>query len=433
MYTRAKLRKFSKSKLIDITISQSEIICKLIDRLKKVEAMLRQLDNHNTPSSKKRFKKNTRDKSSSQDKTRFPGRENGHIGAGIKLPEPDKVIEHTLNQPDLRYIGKQTKTVIDFVDNPIQVTKHIIHLYEDAEGTLVFPEVDLPSGIYGKNIQAFVSLLKSKLGASHEGISEFITSIRDDLSFCPATSLSITNGIAEALASEREGILQEVRNALYCNADETGLRQDGINGYVWVFCTPTNVIYETDLSRSNEVPKRVLGENYDNIVVVDGWQGYNGYKRQRCWVKLLREGDALAEDNEEAKLQVDLLHEMYKKAIEAKKKPPDERIQFVRKMNGCTKLPHIINVLATKKGCHELASKLENARPYLFTGVIHPEVPLDNNHAERMLRKIVVHRKLMGCIRNEKGQIFIQNVMSAVQTWRLQGRNPYKQLRSFAS
>lgn len=426
MFARNELRKLSKNELI-------EIILVLSERLEKVEALLRQFDGHNTPSSQKRFKRNTRDKNNPLDKSRFPGRENGHKGAGIKIPKPDKVIEHKLNQPNLKQVGKYVKTVIDFVDNPILVAKHIIYIYSDDNGQIVLPEINLPKGVYGKNIQAFVSLLKSKLGASYEGISEFITSIRDDLSFCPATSLSITNRMAEALASERELILQEVRNAFYCNADETGLRQDGISGYVWVFCTPTSVIYETDLSRSSCVPERILGRDYDNTVVCDGWQGYNKYKRQRCWVHLLRELDALAEENEEVKIQANYLHEIYKDALEAKKKPPDERIAFVRKMDSITELLYVINVLFTIKGCSEFAGKLENARPYLFTGVIHPEIPLDNNHAERTLRKIVVHRKLIGCIRNEKGQKFIQNVMSAVQTWTLRGENAYDKLRTFAS
>ncbi|MCK5282524.1 MAG: transposase [Nanoarchaeota archaeon] len=42
-----------------------------------------------------------------------------------------------------------------------------------------------------------------------------------------------------------------------------------------------------------------------------------------------------------------------------------------------------------------MQSSLKNAWPFLFTGVIHPEIPLDNNYAERKIRKIVVHRKLM--------------------------------------
>ncbi|HLC85236.1 MAG TPA: transposase, partial [Candidatus Nanoarchaeia archaeon] len=57
------------------------------------------------------------------------------------------------------------------------------------------------------------------------------------------------------------------------------------------------------------------------------------------------------------------------------------------------------------------------------------EVPLDNNHAERELRPIVLLRKVIGCYRNEKGQKWIDNVLSVLHTWKLQGKNLYQQLR----
>ena len=104
-----------------------------------------------------------------------------------------------------------------------------------------------------------------------------------------------------------------------------------------------------------------------------------------------------------------------------KTKPPDKRIKFVKSAN--KKINNILEGLMHFPQCKDFITKLTNAKPNLFTGVIHPEIPLDNNHAERMIRKIVVHRKIIGCIRNEKGQNFIRNTLSAIQTWHLQGKN----------
>lgn len=119
--------------------------------------------------------------------------------------------------------------------------------------------------------------------------------------------------------------------------------------------------------------------------------------------------------------------------MKKQKKPPDNRKWFVEKAK--KKLDKIIGGLSEIKRCDEFVTKLKNAKPYLFTGVIHPEVPLHNNHAERMIRNIVIHRKLMGCIRNEKGERFIENVMSVIETWELQNDNLnlFKELRQFAN
>ncbi|MBU4242523.1 MAG: transposase, partial [Nanoarchaeota archaeon] len=59
--------------------------------------------------------------------------------------------------------------------------------------------------------------------------------------------------------------------------------------------------------------------------------------------------------------------------------------------------------------------------------------PLDNNHAERELRPIVLLRKTIGCYRNEKGKRWIDIVVSVLHTWKLQGKNLFKNLSAIAS
>lgn len=433
MSSKNELLALSKRELIRRFLALEKINIEFAERLKKVEAILRQYENPNTPSSKKRFKGDTKKDEKDPNKKRFPGRPKDHEGAGIKLPKPDKIEEHKIEKEGYVKIGKFTKTVIDFVDMPLLVTKHIIYKYRAPDGSIVWPEIDLPKGAYGKNLQAFVTLLKGRLGVSHESIADIIKGFRNDVTFCPATSLNMTNIMADALEPERQNIISAIRKAMYNNADETGLRQDGKDGYAWVFCNPTHALYEVDLSRSKDVPERVLGPDYDNWLVVDGWSAYAKYKKQRCWPHLMRELDELAENSKEIEEQSLYLHNLYEQCLETKNKPPDERILFAEKMNSKTQIGYMIESLSKIKECNEFVTKIENARPYLFTGVIHPEIPLDNNHAERMLRLLVVHRKLMGCIRNDKGKKFIENVVSSIQTWKLQEKNIYQALRSFAS
>jgi len=53
----------------------------------------------------------------------------------------------------------------------------------------------------------------------------------------------------------------EIRASPAVQADETGWREDGINGYIWSVCTPTIRYYEYHHSRSGEVVKQLIGEN----------------------------------------------------------------------------------------------------------------------------------------------------------------------------
>lgn len=420
-------------------LSKSELISMLFylkKKLEKIESLLHIYDNANTPSSKKRFKEKTekaQEIKKDPDKKRFPGRPEGHDGAGVKLPKPDAVVEHALDDARLKVVGKRIQTVIDFVDNPLLVTQHIIFKYLSLDGIVVEPVTDLPAGIYGKNLQAFVATLKGTFGVSHDNIAVLLKSIRPDISFCGATSLKITDGISNALQPVRNQILGELRQAVYSNADETVFRQDGQNGYIWTFCNEDNILYEYDLSRSHKVPERILGQYYTGWVVCDGYGGYNAYKKQRCWCHLLSEFKEIVDENKELEKEMDYFKSVYRRALEAKKEPPDERTKIVEKLDSEDELGSCIARLSNNKKTEKFATTLKNARPYLFTGVIYPEIPLDNNHAERVLRKMVVHRNIMGCIRNKKGETFINNAMSAIQTWRQKNLNVYQKLKEYAA
>lgn len=389
-------------------------------------------ENPHAPSSQQRFKPETK-KEPDQDKPRFPGAPLNHKGAGIRLPKPDKVIEHKLNDKKLKLVGKYTRTVIEFVDKPIEVIEHIIYQYKTKDGRIIEPEVDLPDGIYGKHLQVFLSELKTIGGISYEKMSNLVKALRSDISICPATILSLIDKVAENLEQPRKNILQKLRKSLFVQADETGMRQDGENGYVWAFCNPDYALYEFDPTRARAVAERVLGNNFLGYTVNDGYNAYGHFKHQRCWVHILREADALEENYSEVSLQVKLLHEMYDQATIAKGESLDKRREVIEKLSGQTELGHVIEVMKVTEGCKKFSGTLRRALPHLFVGVEHPEIPLHNNFAERTIRPVVVHRKMMGCIRNEKGKRLINNLLSMVQTWKLQGKPIHKMLLRYAN
>ncbi|KXA99929.1 hypothetical protein AKJ41_04660 [candidate division MSBL1 archaeon SCGC-AAA259O05] len=417
--------------------------------IKELKNELRKHVNPHTPSSKKRKKKTERNRKkekTEEDKEdeesekeegaetedegeRFPGKPKGSNGGGISIPDPDDVEHHTLDEDGLEEIDTWEKTVIEFPENPFRVVKHVIHVYKDEEGREVEPEVNLPKGIYGKRFQAFDTLLRGTCGASHEKIAELVRQVRPDLSFSSTTSLNITDNMARQLEGERQRILEKVRQNKFVHMDETPLRIDGANGWVWVFADKQNVVYVVSRSRSKDIPERVMG-NYGGTGVVDGYVAYNGFTRQRDWEHLRREvRDTKIEDT------VTHYHELYDRAKKMKEKPPPERERFIQKAQG-KEFPELIATLRENrrnKKAIKTATKIENALPNMFRGVRDPDIPLNNSHAERLLRKVVVHRKLWGCIRNEKGKRFVDNTLSCMETWKLQGKNVFEELQKFAS
>jgi len=424
-----ELLKLPKDVLVDFIIELSE-------RLEKVEKKLRRYENSNVPTSKMPFRedskrnKDNKEKNNDSDKNkRFPGRGLNHDGAGINIPKPDKVNEYKMEQKGFILFGKKTKYTIDIVENPIIVTKHIIFLYKDKSGNIIEAPNDVSDEIYGPRIQSLLTLMKSITGTSCQKLADIIKSLRTDLSICSATVLNLIDNVSINLTKSRKRLIKDIRNAPFSQEDETILRQDGKNGYVWVFCNPLTSLYEVDLTRSQDVPKRILGSDYDKPAVNDGYVAYKFLKkRQRCWPHLLRESDALALENKEAIPQALQLHEMYKQCIEAKKFTKKKRMGLITRLSSSTGVPHIISCLSTRTSCRGFATTLKNALPNMFLGVEHPEVPLDNNHSERQLKHVICLRKNAGCIRNEKGIRFVENTLSMIQTWRLRKIPVYKNL-----
>jgi regulator of replication initiation timing len=418
------------------------------EEIRRLEAKLKQYENAHTPSSKQRKPKTPRNQDDSTEEPadeagddgedegesesesegeedaadeRFPGKPPGSGGGGVNVPHPDTEEHHTLEDDDLEEIDTRERTIIDIPEQPIVVTKHVIHIYEDAEGNEIEPEVDLRDGSYGRRLQTFVTLLRATFGASHEKISDLVQQLRPDLTFAPSTALEMTDKVARSLAAEREHLLEQVSDQSFVHMDETGLREDGANGWTWVFADPEHVVYEVDGSRSKAVPKGVMG-GFDGTAVVDGYPAYNGYQTQRCWDHLTREVEETEIDGAAA-----VMHGLRREAKRTKQKPPPARDRFVRRARE-EHFARLIDAIRTA-GHEDVAGKLENALPDLFRGVLAPAIPLTNNHAERLLRKVVVHRKLWGCIRNEKGARFIENVLSCVETWKLQGKDVFAELQ----
>lgn len=423
MSVKKELRQLSKNQLI-------EIILGLRERLEKLEKCLRMFDNPHIPSSKKQ-KKNTKKKGEDNNKPRFPGKPEGGNGGGIILPKPDEVVEHKLDAcpvsglPIGEPIGYWKKTVIDFPDKPIRVIEHRIMKYvSPVTGEIIWKEADLPEGVYGKNLKSIVVMLKN-LTNSHNKIAGFIRELGAP-SFSNAEVQKITDKFADKLEQERQSLLEELRKAPYVHADETGMRKDGQNGYIWGVFTKTISIFHAAMSRSRENIKKLL-HGFEGVIVVDGYNAYDEFRlKQRCWAHLIREFKEYAKDDEEIEVQYQRIKVLYEILKALNEKPPNEN--EIRKAKWVLK--DIITCLKVIKRAKGLVTLIENGGDDWFTALYHDGVPLHNNHAERELRPIVLLRKSIGCYRNEKGKRWIDIVVSVLHTWKLRGLNLFQQLKA---
>ena len=420
MSLRHDLRQLSKNELINIIIDLKE-------RLERVEAILNAYENPHTPSGKVRSKKNTvRDES----KPRFPGKPEGGNGGGIDMPAPNKEERVSMNAcPNCcRKLGKPYDTYsftqMDIPEPGFVTTRYVVEMYKCKCGLEVDAGEGLHKGFYGPNVTALMGVLK-KEGLSYASISGLL----QDVHKLPISHVGVYGKLVkltQVMGIERERIRKAVRKHEYVNMDETGLREDGRNGYVWSASTPLHCLFEYNFSRGGEVAQGMLPD-FKGVIVTDDYKGYLwALQRQLCWAHLLREAKDFAENNG-AMVQYERLKTLYDKA---------RRAQEVKNIKAYDKLAWELEDIATcyhpLDGCKTMYGKLHNRAALWLLGVKQSNVPLTNNHAERCLRKVVLHRNRIGCIRNKVGEAFVNVFLSCTSTWKLQGKSTYQQLLNYA-
>ena len=82
------------------------------------------------------------------------------------------------------------------------------------------------------------------------------------------------------------------------------------------------------------------------------------------------------------------------------------------------------------KDARRLAKRLEKYRDELFTFLTHPNVPSDNNHAEREIRTAVLMRKIIYGNRSANGALTQSVLMTIFRTLKRRGYNPISTLVS---
>ena len=338
MSRKKELRQLSKSQLIKIIISHE-------DKINKIEHYLKAFDNAHTPSSKQLKNNNkdneefeSKDDSSENEednpenkkKPRFPGKPKGSKGGGVKLPEPDEVVEHklyvcptsgkSLGDP----VSYRVKTIVDFPDKPIQTIEHRIMQYiSPVTGKIVEAKIDLSKNIYGKNLQSIVIMLKN-LTNSHLKIADFLKELGAP-SFSHRTVQNIATKYIFALEPNQKSILSELKKESFLHSDETGFRVDGINRYVWGIFTQTKAIFMAGKTRAHDHFKKLI-RKFKGVIVVDGYGGYDYYKlKQRCWAHLIRDFKDLAKDDKEIDNQLRRLLILYETLKNLNTGPPIEK------------------------------------------------------------------------------------------------------------
>jgi transposase len=397
----------------------------------ELEQRLLAYENAHTPSSKQRFKKQPPEKPSGK-----LGAKTGHKKWDRKQPEPTQTIEHSeTNCPHCNHqLGKPIKIKRKIVEDipeptPIIVTEHLIPHYKCKHcGKIVIPKTKLPRGSFGYNLQTEIALLNVDSRLPLRKIKSILQR-NYKLAITDAHIYKMLYSMSNKLSCEYEKNIQLIRASPFVHADETGMRVNGKNYYLWVFTNGITTIFTITKTRSKKTITKILGEKYSGIIVCDGWTAYPNYTLniQRCWAHILREAKYLAKDFPLFKTFYERLCNMFFKTKKLLEQPIEKRKpEYENLFNELTKM---LDCMESHSDYKKLATKIKNGGKNWFTCLLYPNIEPTNNLAEQTIREPIIRRKIFGCLRNQKGAQTFSILTSLITTWKQQELNPFTQIK----
>jgi transposase len=424
------LRDAPRETLLQVIGVLLEKVARLEKRVEELEAKLNANSSNSSkpPSSDPPFAKPPKKKSERKGKA---GGKKGHKGARQQMLEPTERQELF---PDRCACGSRefrdsqpyyTHQRIELPEVVLAVTHFILHRGKCTccgRVNRALPPPEYRSG-YGPRLSAVIAELAGSHGDSRLTIQHFCASVLG-LSLSLGTIQKILDRASQAIAPHYEEIGNQARQAQVNHVDETSWRLKGALNWLWVMTNATVAFFMIHRQRSKGAFKELVKE-WEGILVSDGYGIYTQWVglRQTCLAHLIRDARALSEskNRELAKFGATALAELTRLCHMAHAPPTigEWRAFYARFIRLTTR--HTGKKDEAGKFTARLLREIDSLWLFLEKAGVSPT----NNHAERMLRFAVCWRKRSYGTVSDKGNRWVERILSVRQTCRLRARRTF--------
>ncbi len=289
--------------------------------------------------------------------------------------------------------------------------------------------------VFGERLGALASMLVGKYRLSKRLVKDALADmVGVELSVGSVSKLE--GEMADALGPAVAQARQYVQAADVAHADETGWVQGreegrGKRAWLWMVASALVAVFHIATSRGGKVARALLGEDFAGFLVSDRWSGYQWHDaglRQLCWAHLTRDFQGVidrgAKGGRLGKKLMRQRHRFFKWYHRVRdgtltREDFEKRMPEVEREVG--RLLRHAAVRAEKKTAG-MARELLLWEKCLWTFVDVPGLEPTNNFAERCLRHAVMYRKTSFGTQGPEGSRFVERILTAVTTVKLQQR-----------
>ena len=207
-------------------------------------------------------------------------------GFGRKRMTPTEHVDHAVDTcPDCGTVLRggsvqRTREVLEIPVLPVRVIEHRLIARECPEcGKRCVPKAAFDDVVgqerVGVNLTSLIVTMREEGRLPFERIQWYLKTLHQ-LHLSVGELVAVVQRTATRAKPAVERIRDQIRSSSTVNADETGWRQNGKNGYGWTFSTLT-LRYFLRRGRNKEVVDEVLSELFSGVLVSDFYAAYNHY------------------------------------------------------------------------------------------------------------------------------------------------------------
>ena len=264
---------------------------------------------------------------------------------------------------------------------------------------------DNPQQVFGPHLHTLLSYFNG----THHIAQQRLKQMMMDVFGVGLSAGAIVNSLkrtARQLEHPAYDILREVRRSTVIGSDETGMRVEGENWWLWTLQTPQASYFAIADTRAGDVLEGLMAEAVAEVWCCDLFGAQLNASSRRF---------AICNAHQLRNLQfaVDAGDTLFAPAMQLLLR---EALHLARSREQLSPLAYQRGVEAVKATClalldlpthHPDALRLQKRyrkhHDKLWVFLENPDVPFDNNASERALRPAVIHRKVTGGFRSEDG------------------------------
>lgn len=373
----------------------------------------------------------------------------GHKGSTLQQSDtPDEIIDIAFKSDSCQKCGFDLSRVLarlhekrQVLDLDLQETLQKITQYQSYSKECPqcgyvnhdndYPQMVAPHISYGKNIMAMVVYLSVVHYLSYTRIVETLKTMYK-ITISEGTVDSLLKKASQLSQDEIDTIVSGLSLADQVGIDETGVKVGGNRDWNWVFQNDTCTLITYSESRGSKVIEENFEDGFVNAVVVhDNYSSYNNLLasgEQLCLAHKLRDLNYAIEcDNSPVMKDMKVL--LQEAMI-------DHKLDLTLLQREILKEQYLLvfdALLKTdakeKSQTHKQIQSLLKARDKIFTFLLHPNVPPDNNGSERAIRNLKVKLKVSGQFKSPQGARDYATLRSIIDTARKREMNEFETIR----